>query len=96
MMEPSNWLTALSIFLATETTIIGFIWGFAWWLSKRFNGIYSKIQTTLDLMISKLEYHEQHDDKRFSELNNGLWMLRLENARLAKTPLPLDEKPSVI
>lgn len=79
-MEPSNWLTALSIFLSTEITIIGFIWGFAWWLSRKFSGIYEKIQTTLDLMITKLEYHEQHDDQRFSEITNGLWALRVEQA----------------
>jgi len=79
-MEPGNWLTLIGIFLAVETTLITAIWGFAWWLSKKFNNIYGKIQTTLDLMISKLEYHEQHDDKRFSELNNGLWMLRVEQA----------------
>ena len=31
-------------------------------------------------MIEKLEYHEQHDDKRFSEITNGLWEIRLNQA----------------
>lgn len=79
-MEPSNWLTLIGIFLAVETTLITAIWGFAWWLSKKFNHIYEKIQTTLDLMINKLEYHERHDDQRFSDINNGLWAIRVEQA----------------
>lgn len=86
-MEPSNWLTALSIFIATETTIIGVIWGFAWFLSKKFTDIYDKIQTTMELMISKLEYHEAHDDKRFAQMTDAVWALRLENAQKVKKDL---------
>lgn len=68
--------------LTGQVTIVGFVWGFAWWLSKKFEAIYAKIQTTLDLMIDKLEYHESHDDKRFAQVTDGLWALRLENATI--------------
>lgn len=34
-------------------------------------------------MIEKLEYHEAHDDKRFSQITDAMWTLRLENAQRA-------------
>ncbi len=79
-MDASNWLTLLGIFIAVETTLVTAIWGFAWFLSKKFNNIYEKIQLTLETMIAKLEYHEQHDEKRFSEITNGLWEIRVQQA----------------
>ncbi len=32
--------------------------------------------------LEKLEYHERHDDKRFSDIVNSLWELRLRNAAI--------------
>lgn len=63
-----------------QLTIMGFVWGFAIWLSKTFSKIYEKIQKSLDLMLSKLEYHEEHDDKRFSQITDGLWAMKVEAA----------------
>lgn len=80
----SNWIALMAMLLALETTLLGGIWGFAWFLSKRFTQIYSKIQATLDLMVEKLEYHEQHDDKRFSQVTDSLWALRVEQAKTNK------------
>lgn len=79
-----NWSSIVALLIAFETTVIGGIWGFAWFLSRKFNNIYDKIQETLDTMITKLEYHEQHDDKRFTQLTDGIWALRLENALSGK------------
>lgn len=79
-----NWTAIISLLVAFETTVIAGIWGFAWFLSKKFSSIYNKIQETLDTMIEKLEYHEQHDDKRFNQITDGLWALRLENALSGK------------
>jgi hypothetical protein len=75
-----SWASFVGLLVAVETTLIAGIWGFAWFLSTKFNGIYEKIQATLDLMINKLEYHEQHDDKRFNQVTDSLWALRLEQA----------------
>lgn len=83
-MEVSNWISLLTIFIAVETTLIGAMWGFAWWLSGKFNDIYTKIQITLDLMINKLEYHEKHDDTRFAAITNGLWEIRVQQAAQVK------------
>lgn len=76
-----NWVSLLGILITLETTLMAGIWGFSWFLSKKFNDIYEKIQETLSLMIEKLEYHEQHDDKRFSEMTNGLWEIRVAQAQ---------------
>ena len=64
--------------------ILGAVWGHSLWLSKQFNSlrdlIYSKVGDLENVLLSKLEYHERHDDKRFSDLNNELWEIRLRNA----------------
>lgn len=39
-----------------------------------------KIEDTANMFLEKLEYHERHDDKRFSEVVNSLWEIRLRNA----------------
>jgi len=63
-----------------QLTIMGFVWGFAIWLSRSFTKVYEKIQKSLDMMITKLEYHEEHDDKRFSQITDGLWAIKVESA----------------
>lgn len=35
-----------------------------------------------DDILNKLEYHERHDDSRFTQISNDLWGLRLRNASL--------------
>lgn len=70
--------------IALCLTIIGAVWGHAIWLSSKFSHVYKYIDekfTTLQKMIiDKLEYHERHDDSRFSAINNSMWELRLQNA----------------
>lgn len=64
--------------------ILGAVWGHSLWLSKQFNSlrelIYSKVGDLEDVLLSKLEYHERHDDKRFSDMHNELWEMKLRNA----------------
>lgn len=75
-----NWVSLLGVLVTVETTLVAGIWGFSWFLSKKFSDIYEKIQNTVQQMVDKLEYHEQHDDKRFNQITDGLWALRLEQA----------------
>ena len=76
--------------------ILGAVWGHSLWLSKQFNSlrdlIYAKVGALEDVLLSKLEYHERHDDKRFSDLHNELWEMKLRNA--AVQGLLLDNKPT--
>lgn len=58
----------------------------AWWLSTQFKQIRDYIleqnEKTEKLLLEKLEYHERHDDKRFSDIVNSLWEIRLRNAAM--------------
>lgn len=66
--------------------IAGTVWGFAWWLSNKFNELttafYTKIDKVGTMILEKLEYHERHDDSRFSSVSDDLWEIRLRNAKV--------------
>ena len=70
--------------LAIGITVVTAVWSHAIWLSGRFAGIQkimdSKFEAILDKITEKLEYHERHDDRRFGEIGNALWEIRLQNA----------------
>jgi hypothetical protein len=92
-MRDGNWDLAFGV-LTSLGIILGAVWGHSLWLSKQFNSlkdlIYSKVGALEDVLLSKLEYHERHDDKRFSDLHNELWEMKLRNA--AMQGLILDKK----
>lgn len=62
----------------------GTVWGLAWWLSGQFSGVrnlvYELINKTEQTIISKLEYHEKHDDSRFDDLKRDIWDIKLRAA----------------
>lgn len=87
---PTVMLEIAGLFL----TIFGAIWSLAWWLSGKFtflqNLIYTTAEKTTNSIMSKLEYHEKHDDARFnnvsnqiSSVNNDIWEIKLRNASKA-------------
>jgi hypothetical protein len=66
-----------------------------WWLSRQFSKqdekFSTKIDSVLEKIMNKLEYHEKHDDERFAEIRNlsnqrfgeikdEIWQIRLRNA----------------
>lgn len=65
-------------------TIVGATWSLAWWFSKQFGSlrslIHSKTEQLEKFILEKLEYHEKHDDDRFSQLGNQIVEIRLRNA----------------
>lgn len=67
-------------------TTLGSVGSAVWWLSNQFKEMRTYVQDTVDKMeasfLDKLEYHERHDDKRFSDIVNSLWELRLRNAAI--------------
>lgn len=93
MSDYSPLISALAFFL----TIFGAVWSLAWWLSGQFTAIRSLIystaeKTTLGIM-SKLEYHEKHDDQRFIALGDQIqnvrdvmWDMRVRQAAKDGTP----------
>ena len=50
-------------------------------------------------ILLKLEYHERHDDARFSEIRNDIWQMRVDdaarNAALVLENKAKDEKDKV-
>jgi hypothetical protein len=79
---PSEMLTGLTFLCGLA--IAG--WSFAIWLTKQFdnlkNSVFNKVDQSITLLLSKLEYHERHDDQRFNTISNDLWTLRLRNAAM--------------
>lgn len=66
-----------------------------WWLGKQFSNIrqlvFNKIDDLYTKLTDKLEYHERHDDARFSAIQqdvqtransvmNDIWALKLQQA----------------
>lgn len=76
----SDWIALAGLFITIELTLIA---GIAW-IYNQFgnirNLVYTKINEVLDKISEKMEYHERHDDKRFSELKDDLWTIKMRNA----------------
>jgi len=72
--------------IALLLTILTSVAGLTWWLSMRFSElrhmVYEQIEKTEKILLDKIEYHERHDDKRFSDISNALWEIRLRNAAI--------------
>jgi len=75
----TDWATLGIIF-----TIVSAVSSLTWWLSGQFSGIrhmvYERIGLTEKVLVDKLEYHERHDDVRFTGISNDLWDIRVRNA----------------
>lgn len=67
--------------------------GFGFWLSGQLNKIKDlifvqidkiniKIESMESSLMEKIEYHERHDDKRFGDIRDSLWEIRLRNAAM--------------
>jgi hypothetical protein len=65
-------------------TVISAVWGHAIWLSTRFATISKEMDNRFEKLLAtltaKIEYHERHDDRRFAQINDGLWEIRLQSA----------------
>lgn len=76
--------------LATMATIVVLAISGTLWFNKQFNAtnalVFLKFEELRTLFLSKLDYHEEHDDQRFSQMRNDIWELRVRNA--AKDGLP--------
>ncbi len=70
--------------LAVGIFVGGTVWALAWWLSGQFSEIralvYQQMSQVTSNIITKLEYHEKHDDARFADIRNDLWDIRVRNA----------------
>jgi hypothetical protein len=71
-------------YLAISITMLGAVWRHAVWLANKFEAIKKdsdiRFDKVLETITEKLEYHERHDDRRFSEISNSIWEVRLQTA----------------
>lgn len=76
------------------------MWSLAWWLSGQFtairNLIYSQVEKLNTSFSQKLDYHEKHDDTRFSNLDirmasirDDIWDIRVRDAAQSGTVKPV-------
>lgn len=96
-MLSSEFYTALGMFATGLLTVIATVWSLAWWFEGRFSAMKTSFYDRLEKMevniLNKLEYHERHDDKRFADIRDDIWNIRvataakygLGNARIRKT-----------
>lgn len=78
-------INAIGMIIATA----GSVWSLAWWLNGHFNNIRKDFTAIGKEIISKLEYHERHDDVRFSQINDSVWDIRVRLAGVNGDPLPI-------
>lgn len=70
----------------------GSVWSLAWWLNGHFNNLRKDFTSLAKEIVEKLEYHERHDDQRFSQIRDDIWDIRVRNAAFDGTQKPF--KPS--
>ncbi len=78
-----NWNVLLAVFGSVSGVLIT-VWRFAIWIQQQFAQMkdytHLRISELENKVLTKLEYHEKHDDQRFSEVHNEIWEIKVLNA----------------
>jgi len=82
--NPSVAVTVVGLLIS----IFGAVWSLAWWLSGHFTNIRKDFYALGKEILDKLEYHERHDDTRFSQIRDDIWDIRVRNAAFDGTIKP--------
>lgn len=70
-------LSVTLVIVGLVCTILGAVWSLAWWLSGHFSAIRKDFYALGKEILDKLEYHERHDDQRFSQIRDDIWDIRV-------------------
>lgn len=80
----SDWLTIIGYISGAVISVGVTVASMSWWLSRQFsntnNLIDAKLEKLQTILVGKMEYHERHDDQRFSDLRNEIFTLQLKEA----------------
>lgn len=83
-------ISELTFYGAALSAVVGLVW----FMASQFNGVKKLCYEIKDQILTKLEYHERHDDVRFQTLSNAiqgvrdeLWEIRLRNATIDGTEI---------
>lgn len=85
-------LTEQWTFIGIIASVGASVWSLAWWLNGHFNNIRKDVSALGKEILDKLEYHERHDDTRFSQIRDDIWDIRVRNAALDGITRPLREQ----
>jgi hypothetical protein len=77
-------ITALVAIGTAAGGLLFFVWGLRGWFSNQFMKIFDKIEKSENNIMSKLEYHERHDDERFARMGDRLWELKVNQVAITK------------
>lgn len=84
----SDTVTIIAGIVSCLFLILGVVWKHSLWLGNQFASLrellYVKIDKLEENFLTKLEYHEKHDDSRFQELGKEVWRIKLEQATNGK------------
>lgn len=81
-MLDTTLITILATVGSILITVLGAQWRLTTWLSNQFSSSRNMMDEIKKDLLQKLEYHERHDDRRFSEIRDDVWELRVRNAAL--------------
>lgn len=81
-----EWLSFGGMILTIVGSMLTSVWILRGSIEKQFSEIrrlvYERTDQLLKTFTDKLEYHERHDDQRFNDINNNIWMLRIRSAAI--------------
>lgn len=78
MTGPIEIPEGVALLAATIFTTVGTVWSLAWWLSNKFATLTALMNKQKEDILSKLEYHERHDDTRFERVSRDLFSIQLK------------------
>jgi len=80
-MNSAEWIALCGLAFSIVAAIVGMGMRLTWILGKEF-------AATRQVLMEKLDYHEAHDDERFShvdqrftDVHDDIWQLRVEQAK---------------
>lgn len=76
-MEATSWIALGGVVLAFVTAVFGGIWKQSNVITQQFSELKDLINDKISSVLTKLEYHEKHDDQRFNRISDDIWMMRL-------------------
>lgn len=95
MITISEYTSLIGVIITLTGILLSAGWVSQSWLNRKFaeatKQFNEKIDKLEDVIVRKMEYHEQHDDSRFSEVRklgelrfnevkNDIWDIRIRNA----------------
>lgn len=85
-----EWLTPVLNFLGIAVILISGVWWFQSQFSHLRSYFFDQINKLQQSILDKIEYHERHDDKRFADVRDDIWEIRLRNAAIDGNRNPIE------